>query len=184
MEATKQLSEEHKAVKLMLEILEEIAERLKSKEKVNPEHLDQLVEFMKVFVDGCHHAKEEDVLFPALEKAGIPKEGGPIGVMLEEHDEERVFVKDLVQGINEYKQGEEKAAKKIIYGIENIDSLLAPHIDKEDNVLYMMADMHLSEKEQDKLFEEFEKIENEKVGAGKHEQFHKMLDELEKIYLN
>lgn len=184
MKATRQLTEEHKAVKLMLEILGEIAERLKSGEKVESKHLDQLIEFMKIFVDGCHHTKEEDLLFPALEKAGIPNEGGPIEVMMMEHEEERVFVKDLILGIDRYKKGDIASGKKIAKNIENIRNLLLPHIDKEDNILYQMADMHLSKKQQDQLFKEFEKVENEKVGVGKHEQFHKMLDELEQIYLN
>lgn len=183
MKATKQLSKEHKVVKLALEILTGIAQRLRSKEKIDYRHLEQLVEFLKIFVDGCHHVKEEKVLFPALKGVGIPVEGGPIGVMLGEHDEERIFIKDLVQGIEKYKKGDEKSAKSIIRNIENIDSLLTLHIDKEDNVLYVMADMYLSSKEQNRLFEEFEKIENEKVGVGKHEQFHKMLESLKKIYL-
>ena len=49
-----------------------------------PEHLDQLFEFFGVFVDRCHHGKEEALLFPALEAVGIGNNGGPIGVMLRE----------------------------------------------------------------------------------------------------
>jgi hemerythrin-like domain-containing protein len=35
------------------------------------------MEFLTVFVDKCHHGKEEEFLFPALEAAGIAREGGP-----------------------------------------------------------------------------------------------------------
>lgn len=183
MKATAQLTEEHKAVKLMLQILEEISKRLKAKEKIDPLDLNQLIEFIKVFVDGCHHTKEEKLLFPALEKAGVPKEGGPIEMMLLEHAEERVYVKDLIEGIKKYEQGDEKAPTLIVRNIGNINNLLLPHIDKEDNILYKIADMHLTKPDQRKLLMEFEVVENNKVGPGKHEEFREMIDRLKAIYL-
>lgn len=183
MKATQQLSSEHQAVKLMLQILQEIAQRLKSQEKIDPSHLNHLVEFIQVFVDGCHHAKEEELLFPALKQAGMSSGGGLVGLMVTEHARERALVRDLIAGINEYKKGNPTAAGKIVEDIRKIDILLSAHINKEDELLYPQADQHLTEEEQNRLFAEFEKIENERVGAGRHEQFHQLLDELKKIYL-
>jgi hypothetical protein len=48
----------------------------------------------------------------------------------------------------------------------------------------VMADSRLSEKRQDELFEGFEKIEEERIGVGKHEQFHGLLEKLSQLYLN
>ena len=62
-------------------------------------------------------------------------------------------------------------------------NLLDQHIDKENNILYVMADDRITEEEQEKLFLEFEKIESDKIGAGTHERFHALIDDLEKIYL-
>ena len=61
--------------------------------------------------------------------------------------------------------------------------LLAQHIYKDDNILYPMADIHVPEKRQREMLAEFEKIESERIGAGKHEQFHRNLDLLKSIYL-
>jgi hemerythrin-like domain-containing protein len=47
----------------------------------------------------------------------------------------------------------------------------------------MMADMHIPEKEQKKLVEEFERFEKEEIGEGKHEEFHNLVHKLEKKYL-
>lgn len=55
--------------------------------RVPVEPLEQLLNFFRVFADLCHHGKEEQYLFPALEAAGIPRESGPAGVMLAEHAE-------------------------------------------------------------------------------------------------
>jgi len=65
---------------------------------VDISHLDQILEFLKVFVDKCHHGKEEKVLFPAMEEAGIPRQGGPISVMFYEHERGRSYVRGLRSG--------------------------------------------------------------------------------------
>jgi hemerythrin-like domain-containing protein len=82
-----ELKMEHQAVKMTLRVLETLCRRMEQPgEAVEEIHLDQLLEFFSVFVDKCHHGKEEELLFPALEAVGIGREGGPIGHMLEEHE--------------------------------------------------------------------------------------------------
>jgi len=183
MKPTEQLKEEHQAIKLMLRISERVCEKLESGEKVNPEHLEQIVEFIKLFADKCHHGKEEDLLFVAMEEAGIPKKGGPIGVMLTEHDMGRGYVKGMSEAVAKYKAGDRKASSAIVGNARKYIILLTQHIDKEDNILYPMADMHLSEERQEELLEEFERVEREKIGAGKHEEFHDLLNHLKAVYL-
>ncbi len=65
----------------------------------------------------------------------------------------------------------------------NYVNLLRQHIDKEDNILYMMADKHLSDKKQKELLEEFEKFEKEEMGPGIHKKYHNFLHQLKKIYV-
>jgi len=183
MKPTEELKKEHEAIKLMIRIMGSVSGRLESGKKVDPKHLDSILEFIKVFADKCHHAKEEDLLFPAMEKAGIPKEGGPVGVMLLEHDEGRQYVKAMGEGIAQYAKGDLKAGSKIAENIRNYVALLSQHIDKEDNILYPMADMRISEADQKELEKEFEKVETEKIGKGKHEEFHRLLHRLKEEYL-
>jgi hemerythrin-like domain-containing protein len=183
MTPTEQLKEEHKAILLMLEILESVCQRLESEKKVNPEHLEKIIEFIRVFADKCHHGKEEDLLFSAMEEVGVPKEGGPIGVMLMEHNMGRDYVKGMSQGTTKYKSGDMKASSEIVENARNYIALLSQHIRKEDYVLYPMADMRLSQEKQEELLEKFEKVELERIGKGKHEEFHKLLKELKETYL-
>lgn len=93
-----------------------------------------------------------------MEKSGVPKEGGPIGVMLQEHEIGRNYVRDFADAVEKYKQNKSQI-KKIVENAMGYVELLEQHIDKEDNILYMMTDMHLSEKQQKKLIKEFEKVE-------------------------
>ena len=77
MQATAVLKEEHRVIERVLDALETAANRLTTGSPVRPGVFLQAADFIKGFVDGCHHKKEEGVLFPALEAAGIPAEGGP-----------------------------------------------------------------------------------------------------------
>ena len=183
MTPTEQLKEEHQAIKLMLSILEGICQKLAAGQVVSTEHLEQSLEFIRLFADKCHHGKEEDVLFPAMEAAGIHKESGPIGVMLLEHEAGRGYVQGLAEAIARYKAGDRQAAAAITTNARNYVALLTQHIFKEDNILYPMADMRLSPARQARMLEEFEVIERQRLGPGKHEELHRMLEHLKGVYL-
>jgi hemerythrin-like domain-containing protein len=178
-----QLKEEHQGILLMLRILEKVAARLEAKERVDPAHPERIVEFLRVFADKCHHGKEEDLLFPALEKAGIPKEGGPIGVMLAEHQQGRGYIRGMAEAIDRNRKKDPKALADFAENARNYVALLTQHIKKEDDVLFPMGEKVLSKEIQEGLMEGFEKIEVEKIGEGTHEEFHRLLHRLQEVYL-
>jgi len=182
MKATQQLKAEHEGIKLMLGILDEICGRIESGIAVNFQHLEGILEFLRVFVDRCHHGKEEQILFPALESVGIPKEGGPIGQMLIEHEQGRQLIGEITRKLPTGEKEEWASASRFCETSRKYRELLDQHIHKENQVLFEMADARLSEIQQEKLFDEFEKLEEEKIGLGRHEEFHKLLDELAGIY--
>ncbi|MFW9914111.1 MAG: hemerythrin domain-containing protein [Candidatus Thorarchaeota archaeon] len=183
MKATDELVKEHEAIKLMLSILEQVCLRIDQGEKIIPTTLDNIVEFIRVFADKCHHGKEEDLLFPAMVKMGIPQNGGPIGVMLSEHKMGRDFVKGMLTGIDYYKENKEGWSFLFSENARKYIQLLRQHIDKEDNILYPMANQRLSSEQQKELLRQFENVEVEIVGAGKHEEFHELLRQLKEKFL-
>jgi hemerythrin-like domain-containing protein len=183
MTATEQLRHEHEAVTLALSILDKFLRRIGDGQEVNPEHFAQVLEFLQVFADKCHHGKEEEFLFPALEAAGIPKTGGPLGVMLSEHERGRELIRQIADAWQKYQAGDRAAAAGLIASARNYIALLNDHIFKENNILFPMAEARLSADTQEKLLKEFDRLEVERIGAGKHEQFHKTLDSLKKNYL-
>ena len=174
------LSEEHKIIKRMLTVLNVACEKLEKGEDVSPELFRKSVDFIRTFADRCHHGKEEETLFPLIEQRGIPREGGPIGMMCTEHEEGRSFVKALADAIEKYQQGEQNAKNSIIKNARGYTYLLAQHIPKEDDILYPMADNVLGESDQKRLLELFEKVEKERMGAAKHHEYIHLVDELEK----
>lgn len=182
--AISQLRDEHQGVLLMLQILERINKKLEAGEKVNLKHLEQIVEFFQVFVDFCHHSKEEGLLLPVLEGVETVADKELGATILKEHELGRGYVKDMAEKIKMYSEGDQTAAFEIAQSARAYIELLRKHIQRENDVLFVGADQVLPSEKQDKLFEGFEKIETEKIGAGRHEQFHKLMDELKAIYLN
>ena len=183
MKATQQLKDEHEGIKLMLNIMEKISIDINTGKELNTVHYEKIIDFIKVFADKCHHGKEEDILFPALVNHGIPNEGGPIAVMLGEHQSGRSYIQSLSNAFEKFKEGNKSATSDIISSSTNYVLLLRNHIEKENNILFMIADKVLTEEEQSKIFDDFETLEVEKIGIGKHEEYHKLLKELKGIYL-
>ncbi len=183
MKPTEILVKEHDAILVMLEVLKAVSARLENKEHVNPEHLPQIVEFIQVFADKCHHGKEENLLFKSLVKAGVPQAGGPIGVMLSEHEAGRNLVRKMDAAASSYTKGDQSAADQFIQNARGYISLLSQHIQKENNVLFPMADKLIPPQEQNQLIGDFEKVEIEVIGEGTHERLHELLDLLKSEYL-
>jgi hemerythrin-like domain-containing protein len=184
MSATNVLKDEHRGVERMLNIVEAAVTRLDAGHDVPPNVFLDAVDFFRGFTDGCHHAKEEVKLFPAMEQRGVPNAGGPIGVMLAEHEQGRAFVRAMAEAASRYTRGDQSAVPVLIQNGRGYVALLRQHILKEDNILFMLADRVLSEADQRQLAEDFEIIERDKTGPGEHERYHRMLDQLEQVVVH
>lgn len=182
MQATDDLRHEHEAVRLMLGIMDEIAKKIDLETEIDKKDLVDMAEFLKIFVDRCHHGKEENILFPELESLGMPNEGGPIGVMLEEHEKGRGYVREMNRTISDYASGNKASSADIAKNIRAYTRLMEQHIQKENDVLFEMTDKLLDEKKQEALFEKFEEHEEKVIGAGKHEELHEMLEKMSEKY--
>jgi len=175
-----QLTKEHKTIKRMLAALGGMCAALEGGKAVPAEDFEKAVEFIRVFADKRHHGKEEDLLFPALEELGMPREQGPIGVMLHEHGMGRDFVRGLAEAAARLKAGDMTAAEAVVENARGYAALLDQHIDKEDGILYPMAEAHLSGAKMAELAGKFEAVERR---VGREAEFLALVDRLEKAYL-
>jgi hemerythrin-like domain-containing protein len=182
MKPTDELSQEHRAILTMIAILGRMADRLDAGTAVDPDDLDRSVEFIRIFADQCHHAKEEGHLFPEMERAGVPRDRGPIGVMLAEHVTGRGYVAAMANAVPGIRKADRQAGAAFAAAARGYGELLTRHIDKEDRILYPLADARLTPQQQESLRECFLEVEKTIVGAGRHEEFHRLLERLEKAY--
>jgi hemerythrin-like domain-containing protein len=175
------LKHEHRIIERGLRALDGICERLGSGQPVPPEALSQMLNFIHTFADRCHHQKEETHLFPTLQQHGVPLEGGPIGVMLYEHEVGRRLVAELDHAANAYQSGDAQAGPRFAENGRSYIQLLAMHIHKEDNILFKIAEQVLDESTQASLGKAFEQAEAE-LGEGTHEEFEHIATALERTW--
>jgi hemerythrin-like domain-containing protein len=176
MKSTKLLSMDHRAILRALGILKVVARNVGRHDPDALADAKSLLGFFREFADQCHHTKEESLLFPRLMSAGMAVEGGPLGVMLSEHEQARALVTHMCQALD----SEDRL--QFALHAEHYSHLLAGHIEKEDQVLFTMAESALTEEDDSDLVTGFEAIE-ERLGADVHEKFHRLLLSMEYKYL-
>lgn len=176
MKCTTLLSMDHRAILRALDLLRAVAFRVARNDTEAAADAKTLVGFFQEFADRCHHTKEEMLLFPRLTNAGMPVEGGPLAVMLWEHDQGRSLVRNMSEALE---QGKPPAFE--LYATRYAH-LLASHIEKEDYVLFRMVESVLTEEDDEELVEAFDRIE-EQMDIHLHERFRHMLLSMEAKYL-
>ncbi len=128
MKAIDILMEEHRVIERVLAALRAAAEQLKRGDAVDPSFFVEAVDFIRGFADGCHHQKEEGVLFPALTAAGMPSTEGPIAVMLADHAQGRVYAAALLEAAERMRAGDAAATAAVLRHALDYAALLEEHI--------------------------------------------------------
>ena len=159
MHPTEVLSREHRVIETKLDALEAEIRAAESGGPFRRDFFDEALDFFRHFADGCHHAKEENLLFPLLRERGMPQNGGPIGVMLAEHDEGRAYLKAVRDHLDAAAGGSRAAQEEVFRNSSGYIQLLRNHIYKEDNVLFRMAQMILQPDDVAELTKQFSAVE-------------------------
>lgn len=175
--ATEALKEDHQVIERVLATLQRL---MQSSEATSLEVWRKAVDFISNFADKCHHLKEEKILFPALEQRGIPRQGGPIGMMLFEHEQGRAYVRGMVEALELAKEDPETATPTLFENAAAYSRLLQQHINKENDILFEMADVALAPEEQKALLRAFEEHEAREIGQGVHQKYLRIAEELER----
>jgi len=181
MEPTRILIAEHRVIETVIVCIERMVDETQNSGKLDASLAEQAIEFVRKFADGCHHAKEELRLFPAMEHKGMPRQGGPIAVMLMEHEHGRAFVKGMVENLKSASAGDPQAISDFSHNAIGYANLLKQHIHKEDHILFPMADRMMSAEDESALMKQFEEAETE-TGEGVHERLLSIAESLANRY--
>lgn len=177
-EATEVLRQEHEVILSVLDAVEKTAASVEKGLEVPPHQLTETVEFLKLYADRQHHGKEEDLLFPELGMKGMPSNGGPIAVMLMEHQIGRSHIARMSEAAEVYQNGDRTAGAEWADAALDYVSLLREHIAKENNVLFVMAERFLSSADQQRLAKEFDGVDKSKMGEGEGERLLRLAERL------
>ncbi len=177
---TEMLEAEHRVIAKVIGAVPVLADRLDAGQAVDVDLLHDIVDFMRVYADQCHHGKEEALLFPALGKKGVPLQGCPVGALMAEHARGRALVKELAEAADAHHKGDLGGNERAIGALRSIAAPYPNHIWKEDYLLFPMTDKVLSTEEQQLLSGEFEKVE-ESIGLDQHQRLEAFAEHLAEI---
>lgn len=178
MRPTEILSGEHRVIEVVLDCLERMVERSEQDGRLDKTAALWAVDIIRNFADRCHHGKEEEHLFAALVEKGLPEQGGPVGQMLHEHELGRDYVRGMDESIAAASEGKADGLITFSENARNYIELLRHHIQKEDGVLFPVADRLLDDSGQQSLLAAFAKVESEHMGSGTHEKYLNMVKDL------
>jgi hemerythrin-like domain-containing protein len=178
MHATDMLMGEHRVIEQVLDCLEKLADRCAAGGGLDVASARQALEFLREFADHCHHGKEEGHLFPLLEARGFRREGGPTGVMLDEHEQGRRHVAAMAAAVVGAAAGHPAAGEAFVRHARDYVRLLREHIQKEDHCLFPMAAQVLTEADRSALLHSFEGVEGGEMGEGTHEEYLRLANDL------
>ena len=175
------LKHEHRVIERALRALDGVCVRLVWGEQVPADVLARLADFFRGYAHGFHHAREETYLFPALQREGIPRHGGTLGLIEQEHERERELTEDMRRAIEGYKQVDPDARQRFVEAAHRYSDLLLPHIEHEDSMLFRIADELLDEEELKSLNESFNRAAVE-LGVDRLAVYEEMAAELEETW--
>jgi hemerythrin-like domain-containing protein len=155
------MMQEHELIVEVLASLRGMAEQLDAGASVPRQDVADFGRFFRDFADKCHHGKEEDRLFVKMVEAGFPQDSGPVAVMLAEHEEGRQEVRGLLAiGSGSGVLSDTERARVIQYASQFVPLLYA-HIQKENNILYPMAQNTISPEQFELLDQSCEAFDEE-----------------------
>ncbi len=164
--AIEDMMNEHRLIVQVLGALDTLAHQLQNGETVPRQDVARFATFFREFADRFHHAKEEDRLFVKLGECGFPREYGPVAVMLAEHDMGREHVRALADIGARSGPLDDEERGQVEQHAEEFVPLLVGHIQKEDNILYPMAQRAIPPEELRKVDADCETFEREAVAEG------------------
>ena len=161
------LAEEHVLILRALESLEMKLRGLAAGASVDRDYLEQMIEFLRVFADRCHHGKEEGLLFPVMvDQLDFPARSGPIAVLSSDHETGRALLKAIADAVGRVESDAGVLGALVENGQAYI-ALLRAHIDREDNKVFPTVEDLLESEEAARLSARFAQFDAEE-GKGQN----------------
>ena len=175
---TTHLRKDHDLIEKVISAMQITVGLLKDGKKVPESILLPTIDFAKNFTNVCHHGKEEDALFPALGKVGVPTNMGPIRKMIMEHETTRQITEKIEEFAKTYL--DTGNSSNLIEGMELYIEHVNAHLWKENNRLFMMADARLQAygKQVEEALQETEKSKLSELGKTRGD-YEKLVEGIE-----
>jgi hemerythrin-like domain-containing protein len=174
---TSVLRGEHAAICSVLDYLDRASDAVAQGRYVAPGIFRDMLKFVTLFVGQCHHGKEEQILFPLLRHKATATDA--VIVRLEtEHVHGAELADSFAAAVAGYAAHGMDAAGPLVAAARAYSSYLRRHIEYENEQLLARVEQGGPPAGLAAALAAFDRFEDEVMGAGTHEQLHRMIDTL------
>lgn len=167
---------EHRLIERMVALIDKEAARGPGGGEPDLELVDHAVRFFRLYADRCHHGKEEDLLFKALESKPLTDDQQRImAELVEEHKQGRRMVGDLEQAKQDLLRGDQAAQGRLYDLLGQLARFYPRHIEKEDKHFFHPVMEYFDDQAKQDMLAEFQDFDAKLVG----EFFTREVEELE-----
>jgi len=156
---TTALEHEHRSVDTVVEAISTIADDLEQGRRIDPSLPHEVVFFLRVFADQCQTAKEDSLLFPALEAKCMSPATCLIEGLKNDHERASWLTLELLKAADSYAAGHASARTPLARTLRDLAALYREHIWKEDYLILPLAEKVLAQEEQEMLSRAFQGVE-------------------------
>jgi hemerythrin-like domain-containing protein len=172
------LMTEHRLIERMLGVVQREIPKVEAKNEIEPVFIDTVVDFIRIYADRTHHAKEENILFKEVAKKELTREDRALlDVLLNEHDYGRKTVREVVEAKERYLKNEAGALAVILEKLNALIVFYHEHIRKEDELFFPASTGYLSNEEQDAILLEFWESDRKMI----HEKYRSVVETWESV---
>ncbi|MBI4286250.1 MAG: PAS domain S-box protein [Chloroflexi bacterium] len=147
---------EHRLIDRVLPLLSQEQQRMAQTTTLDPELMEEFVDFFRTYADKTHHGKEENILFKDMEgKSLLSEHREMMAELVQEHIAGRRLTTDLAEATERWASGDRDALKQAITVAGELVKFYRAHIEKEDNLFFPPSMAYFSASEQDDMLLEF-----------------------------
>jgi hemerythrin-like domain-containing protein len=138
------LGAEHKQIEAVAGALDSFVDSLKDDSSANLHEIIRFVTFVRGFVDGLHHEREETVLLPTVALAGFSLETGPLAHIRDQHRKEARLLLAFEKAASAPTPWGPDAIAGVAAAAHALTSFERSHMEKERELLFPLAQKELA----------------------------------------
>lgn len=165
------LHEEHRILRSVLDGIAAEANRLRMSMQLRADYWLAALQFLEHFADRMHDEKEEQCLFPALERTGMGREHGPLPVLRQQHEQARVLRARMLDATVS------RDIDTLVHAALDYCRHVAAHVEREEKMLFPLGLEALDETAAAALSQAFA-THDQALGPGQRERCLLMADAL------
>lgn len=177
MDAMEPLIREHRLIRRLANRMEQELEALKNGVAPDLDFLDAAIDFAEIYMEEAHHAKEEKILFAALNRKEIAVDHRH---MIEEFVSQHRASRDLALRLGALRercrQSEPGALGELIRELRDSVAFYRQHIAREETYFFPSAAKYLSSGELDAMLTDFHEFDRDFL----HNKFEALLEKFPK----